>query len=96
MSVYLTVYVMSYVKSVNDVPTVPVNTFSKNQSQYRPLATKSFTYLLQYTLKYYLMLLLKESMFNLVSTMTNDLLKICSLIDVSQISKKLEDRKPVF
>jgi hypothetical protein len=95
MSVYVTVYVMS-VKSVSDGPTVPMHTYSKNQSQYRPLATKSFMYLVSDALKYYLKLLLKEIMFNLVSSMINSLLRMCSLVDVSQILKELEDWKPVF
>jgi hypothetical protein len=84
MSVCVTAYVMSSVKSVSDGPTVPLHIFfSKNQSQYRPLAKKSFTGLLSDAIKYYLMLLLKGKMFNLVSSMTNSLLKICSLVDVS-------------
>jgi hypothetical protein len=79
MSVFVAVYVMSSVKSVSDGPIVPMHTFSKNQSQYRPLATN----LLSDAIKHYLILLLKGRMFNLVSSTTNSLLKICSLVDVS-------------
>jgi len=77
MSLYVTIYVMLSVKSVSEGPTILLHTFSKKQSQYRPLATKSFTYLLSDALKYYLMLMLKESRFNLVYSTTKSLLKIC-------------------